>query len=585
MRLSRKQRKERKVRRTELRNPVRKQLRCESLEPRQLLTTWFVDADLPTGSGTTWTDPFSDLQDALSIATAGDEIWVAEGSYTPGTNRHASFHMKSGVDMYGGFQGVSASFPTGEYSVDQRDWSSNQTILNGDINQDDDFTMYDSSYGFGVDGLVMDILFNEENSHHVVSGADDARLDGFYVQGGNANGVCGSPSTPMSICYPVSMWSAVYEKGGGLHAPNGTPTVENVVFRFNSAIDGGAVYTEGGQLSSFDEPNFRNVVFHNNLAESRGAGIYNNGSDIYLENAVFYKNYVFGSAGLGGGMMISGGETIIVNSTFYGNWAGAGGALAIRTASPVIINSILHGDGAITASGTQELYHTGGGQIFAAHSNFDGGLPANAIDAGGNIDAWPEWAAPDTALGPDQTWATSDDGLQLNGFSPSHDTAIDSILSPNGVLVEAPEDDILGTLRLDVNIAGDGIDMGAYEVYSSPVIIIDPPGFDPPGVVVVIGEWQADWARGDRGERGPDEREDLRKPQAEKLREAAILSSLAFLDHQGKDVAVIADGVLESKRLTKESKEQMGSKEDFFHRLGLDDFLQKELLMKRSARK
>ena len=51
----------------------------------------------------------------------------------------------------------------------------------------------------------------------------------------------------------------------------------------------------------------------------------------------------------------------------------------------------------------------------------------------------------------------------LNSFSVCHNTAIDSIVLPNGLLVEAPEDDILGTLRDDPNITNDGIDMGAYE--------------------------------------------------------------------------------------------------------------------------
>ena len=32
-----------------LRQQNRGQLRCESLEPRQLLTTWFVDADMASG--------------------------------------------------------------------------------------------------------------------------------------------------------------------------------------------------------------------------------------------------------------------------------------------------------------------------------------------------------------------------------------------------------------------------------------------------------------------------------------------------------------------------------------------------------
>lgn len=60
-----------------------------------------------TGNGQTWTDAFSELQTALSVAVAGDAIWVAEGLYYPttGSDRNASFELPSGVKMYGGFAG------------------------------------------------------------------------------------------------------------------------------------------------------------------------------------------------------------------------------------------------------------------------------------------------------------------------------------------------------------------------------------------------------------------------------------------------------------------------------------------------
>jgi len=46
-----------------------------------------------------------ELQTALYIAVPGDQIWVAAGTYKPTTssNRSASFQLKSGVAIYGGF--------------------------------------------------------------------------------------------------------------------------------------------------------------------------------------------------------------------------------------------------------------------------------------------------------------------------------------------------------------------------------------------------------------------------------------------------------------------------------------------------
>ena len=72
-----------------------------------------VDKDA-TGAetGESWEDAFTKLQDALDIA-AGAEIWVAEGVYYPdeGTgqtdgDRTATFQLKQGVTIYGGFDGT-----------------------------------------------------------------------------------------------------------------------------------------------------------------------------------------------------------------------------------------------------------------------------------------------------------------------------------------------------------------------------------------------------------------------------------------------------------------------------------------------
>ncbi len=88
-----------------------------------------------TGSadGSSWVDAFTDLQDALALAQVGDEIWMAAGTYKPdrGTgDRKMFFVVPAGVDLYGGFAGW-------EECLDERDWIANETILSGDLNDDD----------------------------------------------------------------------------------------------------------------------------------------------------------------------------------------------------------------------------------------------------------------------------------------------------------------------------------------------------------------------------------------------------------------------------------------------------------------
>ena len=163
-----------------------------------------------TGSGTSWGNA-KDLAAALSTAVSGDVLWVATGTYTPttGLDRTTTFQLVSGVAVYGGFKGA-------ETLLSQRDWVTNVATLSGDI------------------GFVGD---STDNSYHVVTGADNAILDGVTITGGNAD-VVGTD-----------------DNGAGMLNNASSPILTNVTISGNSANNyGGGLYNNGCLLYTSPSP-------------------------------------------------------------------------------------------------------------------------------------------------------------------------------------------------------------------------------------------------------------------------------------------------------------------------------------------
>jgi len=287
--------------------------------------------------GKSWGTAYANLQDAIDKAKKGDEIWVAEGIYTPtntidGTTcRHKSFILKEGVALYGGFAG-------GEISREERDWENRQTILSGDLNSNDQ----------GFDG-------NEENAYNVIVGnmlSPETILDGFIVTGGNAN---------------AKEWPN--DGGGGMRNYNGSPTIRNCVFTLNSA------FADGGGIRNWEKSNttFINVSFINNRSEQEGGGLMNGGnkkgSSPLIVNSIFKNNqsgedggalynnrysnptvvnclFVDNKSGLTGGAIynVNHSQSRIINCSMSRNQSSKGGAVSNRDSDPEIVNCIVWGN-------------------------------------------------------------------------------------------------------------------------------------------------------------------------------------------------------------------------------------------------
>jgi len=76
----------------------------------ELAYRYYVDQmAIGAGTGLTWTDAFTNLQDALALASAGVEMWVADGIYYPDVgggqsdnDQTAAFVVPDGSYLYGG---------------------------------------------------------------------------------------------------------------------------------------------------------------------------------------------------------------------------------------------------------------------------------------------------------------------------------------------------------------------------------------------------------------------------------------------------------------------------------------------------
>jgi hypothetical protein len=208
-------------------------------------TVWYVNhAASGEADGSSWEHAFTDLQEALVVASYGDQIWLAQGTYYPTStaDRTVHFHLPKGVSLYGGFQG-------NETMLEERDWENYTTILSGNIG--DPSTDEDNSYT---------VLYMDFADHNNV-------IDGLIIRDGNANANgWGNNNNTGNAPYNLE------NSGGGLYVSlqvgwenEANFKIKNCIFEYNKASNqGGALIIYGGLPSMFSSPELTNVSFFNN---------------------------------------------------------------------------------------------------------------------------------------------------------------------------------------------------------------------------------------------------------------------------------------------------------------------------------
>ncbi len=450
-----------------------------------------------TGTCWTWGDACT-LQQAIAVAVSGDQIWATKGVYRPAlcvsnncvcnsnctkdstSVRISSFSLKTGVKIYGGFDGT-------ENALDLRDADpdpytvnpATDSVLSGDLNGND----------VGTDPEDSSRL---ENSWHVVvaSGTDrTAILDGFtitagyientgYFDGGGGVFIAGNSRATLRNLAIVSNYAAgggggIYCPGDSLPPPNGGSYIVGCVIANNVASHGGGI---GGKVAS----NHRifNCQIVGNVSYNQGGGLYlaeGEGSPI-IANTLIAGNTADG----GGGLWTEGGSMAVAlrNCTFAENASAAeGGAIAITNFATVYLhNSAVWGNSASGNGDEIAALTPNPGSIQVGYSDVRQGAqfvwdPGHAIDfssIGGNLNIDPQFVDP------------GNNNFRLSSSSPCIDAADngrvaadDVDLDFDGNTTELTPLDLDHKLRfVDAPASNTGltatgypkiVDMGAYE--------------------------------------------------------------------------------------------------------------------------
>ncbi|MFT7462712.1 MAG: hypothetical protein ACI9EF_001054 [Pseudohongiellaceae bacterium] len=418
------------------------------LAPLTAASTIHVDAQLVTGlnDGSSWSNAFqgsAGLQSALALATTGDEIFAAQGTYRPTEtgSRTVAFALKNGVTLYGSFAG-------GESSAAERPpFGTADSILDGDL--------------AGNDGS----LIFTDNSFHVITATPSnatAIIDGFVVRAGAATSSGGNR-----------------DRGAGiLCVSNASPTVRNCRFlAHRSSFGGAAGYINNGAAPTFTDctfedgiggsfggafdiagggaARFERCLFANNTAARAGALEIFSTNGVVVNNCVFRSNVATGSGGGGGMWMGTGGNTQVRNCTFVANASQlqASGGLRTQSSANSSVSNCIFWDN-MGPGGSQSATNQVNGNSNVDYSLVEGGFTGTGV---GNIDGDPQF-----------TNLLSND-FSLTETSPAIDAA-DNTAVPSGSLV-----DFSGSPRLaDVLAVADTgvgaapvVDMGAFEAPSA----------------------------------------------------------------------------------------------------------------------
>ena len=263
--------------------------------------------------GLSWATAKVTVQAGLNSAVAGDEVWVAAGTYVE------RITLTAEVALYGGFTGS-------ETELAQRNWKTNLTTLDGDAG-----------------GSVVT----------APKGATLAtRVDGFTIRNGRAfsgGGVYCDSSSPTISNNTITGNVGKYYYGGGIYCESSSCTITNNTITGNTALSGGGIFCVSSSPTIAD-----NVISGNSASGSMNEDAFGGGIYCYWKSAAMIRNNTidgnrvgyYGTQATGGGICCDRSNPVIIDNTISNNQAVGnsisgfygGGIACINGAAPAILN-------------------------------------------------------------------------------------------------------------------------------------------------------------------------------------------------------------------------------------------------------
>lgn len=226
-----------------------------------------------TGDGSSWENASGNLQNMIDELAKNNpqnlpgEVWVAAGTYVPqvqvisGTTYSASFLMRDGISVYGGFAGDESSKQ--EREVGKIPWNFvNKTILEGSYYEHSKTSWNESNHKWTLTSDSRHVVFFSPLPSEGKSGFDKSTiLNGVTIRGGYAQGGEG-------------VADFMTERGAGVYMGINATLEKCIVTENSSTGNGGAVYMYGGRVM--------NSLIYNNNADGDGGAVYVDNAGIVL---------------------------------------------------------------------------------------------------------------------------------------------------------------------------------------------------------------------------------------------------------------------------------------------------------------